>query len=190
MHLVRLHTIHCSISTAATPSHKFHHISRCLSDVTKLTWMLFGQKSTRAVLRKLWGCWFISGSMQSVLFGFLSTSPSPPSLSLHPPTPLSFHTQRRRQKSLWVWPVPSVNDILFTNTLEQCRRGHGHSHPHTPVCLSLISYPSIQMTFDLMKRSTWLPLEKQKWALEKGCCSLGNNLLQQLEPEAACKNTM
>lgn len=88
----------------------------------KLTWMLFRQKSTREVLRKLWGCWFISGSMQSVLFEILSTSlslsPSGPPPSLHPPTPSgNTDTHRRRQKSLWAWPVPSVNDILFTNTL-------------------------------------------------------------------------
>lgn len=36
MHLVQLHTIHHWMSTAATPSHKFHHISWCLSDVTKV----------------------------------------------------------------------------------------------------------------------------------------------------------
>lgn len=92
----------------------------------KLTWMLFRQKSTREVLRKLWGCWFISGSMQSVSFEILSTSlclslslspfGPPPSLHLHPhPPPLWKHRHTPKDKSLC---EPGQFPALMTSCLQ------------------------------------------------------------------------
>lgn len=126
----------------------------------KLTWMLFGQNSTWAVLRKAVRALIYQWKYaECFIWNFIKP---PPSLSFplsgpHPRSTSTFkHTHQRRQKSLWAWPVPSVNDILFTNTLEQCRGGHGRSHPHTRSVWALYLIPLFKRPLIQMKRSIWL----------------------------------
>ncbi len=146
----------------------------------KLTWMLFGQKSTGAALRKLWGCWFISGRMRRILFEILSTSLPPAiSLSLWPPPslrPLSkhSHTHTGGDKSHC---EPGQFPVLMTSCLQTHRtvlQGSWSLTPSHSVCLSLVSYPYIQTTFDLMNVQFSWKLKMDGARLGTLCCNNTN----------------
>lgn len=121
MPLVHLRKIRHCISTAAMPSYKFYYNSRCLSDVTKSAWMLFGLKGTEEGLRR----WFIVGKyVKDFIWNVINLTSN--SLILSGPLPwthsVSDNANPRRQKSLWARPVPRVNGILFTNMLSSVTR--------------------------------------------------------------------
>lgn len=105
MHLVQLHTTHRCISTEATPSHKFHHISRCLSDVTKVNLDVVWTEQYMGSSEKSCEGADLSVEVCGVFYLKFYQTPPPLSLSLSlaptlAPPPLSKHTHQRRQKSL------------------------------------------------------------------------------------------
>lgn len=123
------------------------------------------------------------------IWNFINLNP-PPSLhlplslflapTLTPPPSQNTHTEGDKSHC-----EPSQFPVLMTSCLQTrwtVSQGSWSLTPSHAVCRSLISYPSIQKTFDLMKHSCGYHWGKIM-NTEKGCSSLGNIVLQ-LEPEA------
>ena len=155
----------------------------------KLTWMLFAQKkcegSSEKTVRALIYQWKY---VKCFIWNVINLSPllsllSSPSLSLRPALETHTHTHTNTHtegdKSHC---EPGPFPVLMTSCLQTRRavsQGSWSLTPSRSVCLSLISYPSIQMTFGLMERLTGLPLGNNNMNTPKGCSSLGNAELQQ-----------
>lgn len=81
------------------------------------------------------------------------------------------HTHRRRQKSLWALPVPSVNDILFTNMLNSVA---GVMVTHTLTCCLSESYILSLYSNDLWPNEAFnvATTGEKLWTLKKDVAHL------------------
>lgn len=184
MHLVQLHTTHRCISTEATPSHKFHHISRCLSDVTKVNLDVVWTEQYMGSSEKSCEGADLSVEVCGVFYlKFYQTPPLSLFPSLWPQPSLRLHFQNTHTKGDKSHCEPGRFPVLMTS----CLQTHWNSVAGVMVAHTLTLALSEPYILSRYSNDLWSKWSVQfGWTLKMDVAALGNAALQRLEP-GACK---
>lgn len=150
----------------------------------KLTWMLFGQNSTWAVLRKAVRALIYQWKYaECFIWNFIKPPPLSLFPSLWPPPSLHLHFQNTYTKGDKSHCEPGRFPVLMTS----CLQTHWNSVAGVMVAHTLTLALSEPYILSRYSNDLWSKWSVQfGWTLKMDVAALGNAALQRLEP-GACK---